>query len=381
MVHLVSVTLLFSVVCGIGAYIPHHYHFVNENKTWSEAQTYCRVNYTDLATISNMGEMKKLNHTLMKENAKKAWIGLQRAGPGRWLWSLDDQTFYRDGVTYTHWGSRQPNNAGGVEYCVVVGKTYGELYDEICTLSLPFVCYKGNSTGTYYILINEKKEWLEAQTYCRENYTDLVSVRNKTENDEIWSLLRGSNTQLAWIGLFNDSWNWSDQSNSTFRYWRSDKPSGSLICAAVSESEQRYWTDVNCTEKLPFICHENKLILIKEKLTWWEALTYCRNHYHDLVSVRTEEMQLWVKEVTQNASTEHVWLGLRHDCAQRVWFWVVGSIICYEGWAPGNGTWNEDCSHEKRSGAVQSGGEQKWIELPESQKLNFICSTYDDLFY
>ncbi|XP_047658896.1 macrophage mannose receptor 1-like isoform X2 [Tachysurus fulvidraco] len=328
-----------------------------------------------------MGEMKKLNHTLMKENAKKAWIGLQRAGPGRWLWSLEDQTFYRDGVTYTHWFSGEPNNAGEVEYCVVMGITYGELYDDRCTRSLPFVCYKGNSTGTYYILINEQKEWLEAQTYCRENYTDLVSVRNKTENDEIWILLRGSHTQVAWIGLFNDSWNWSDQSNSTFRYWRSDKPSGSLICAAVSESEQRYWTDVNCTEKLPYICHENEVILIKKNLTWWEALTYCRNHHHDLVSVRTEEMQLWVKEVTQNASTEHVWLGLRHDCAQRVWFWVVGSIICYEGWAPGNGTWNEDCSLEKRSGAVQSGGEQKWIELPESRKLNFICSTYDDLFY
>ncbi|XP_058236236.1 lithostathine-1-alpha-like [Hemibagrus wyckioides] len=123
------------------------------------------------------------------------------------------------------------------------------------------------------------------------------------------------------------------------------------------------------------------LILIKENLTWWEALRYCRNHHHDLVSVRTEEMQLWVKEVAQDASTEHVWLGLRHDCVQRVWFWVFGSMVCYEDWAPGNGTWNEDCSHENRSGAVQSGGEQKWIELHESDKLNFICSTYDDLFY
>ncbi|XP_047659622.1 macrophage mannose receptor 1-like [Tachysurus fulvidraco] len=315
-----------------------------------------------------MGEMKKLNHTLMKENAKKAWIGLQRAGPGRWLWSLEDQTFYRDRVTYTHWDRGQPNNAVGNQYCVAYWNA-GPLWNDY------------NTNTNKYVYISDKKSWYDAQTYCREKYTDLVSVRNQTENDEIRSVVNISDSTDVWIGLFNDSWYWSDRSNSTFRYWRSDKPSGSLICAAVSESEQRYWTDVNCTEKLPFICHENKVILIKEKLTWWEALTYCRSHHHDLVSVRTEEMQLWVKEVTQNASTEHVWLGLRHDCAQRVWFWVVGSIICFQGWAPGNGTWNEDCSHEKRSGAVQSGGEQKWIELPESQKLNFICSTYDDLFY
>ncbi|KAK3529983.1 hypothetical protein QTP86_009368 [Hemibagrus guttatus] len=375
------VILFFSVVCDIMAYIPHRYHFVNENKTWSESQTYCRVKYTDLATINNMGEMEKLNHTLMKENAKKAWIGLQREGPWKWQWSLADQTFYRDGDNYTNWASGEPNNYDGKEYCVEFYKNSKSWNDNKCETLNPFVCYEERNTNTNkYVLINEGKIWYDAQIYCREKHTDLVSVRNQTENEEIWRVITSSipTYSRVWIGLFNDSWKWSDQSNSSFRYWSSDKPSGGLNCTAVSESEQRYWSDVNCTEKLPFICHEKFLILIKENLTWWEALTYCRNHYHDLVSVRTEEMQLWVKEVAQNASTENVWLGLRHDCVQRVWFWVFGSMICYDDWAPGNGTWNKDCSHEKRSGAVQSGGEKKWIELHESHKLNFICSTYDD---
>ncbi|XP_047658898.1 macrophage mannose receptor 1-like isoform X2 [Tachysurus fulvidraco] len=372
--------ILFFSVCGTGAYIPHRYHFVNEKKTWSEAQTYCREKYTDLATISNIGEMKKLNHTLMKENAKKAWIGLQRAGPGRWLWSLEDQTFYKDRVTYTHWHPNEPNNAGGKEYCVLYNKFDILWSDNQCETLFPFVCYEENNTNTNkYVYISDKKSWYDAQTYCREKYTDLVSVRNQTENDDTWSVVKGVGILEFWIGLFYDSWNWSDQSKSTFRYWRSDKPSRSLICAAVSESEQRYWTDVNCTEKLPFVCHENKLILIKENLTWKEALIYCRNRHHDLVSVRSEEMQLWVKEVTQNASTEHVWLGLRHTCALGFWYWVNGEMICYQNWAPGNGTGSEDCSHEERTGAVQSGGEQKWISLPQSQKLNFICSTYEGL--
>ncbi|XP_053532263.1 macrophage mannose receptor 1 isoform X2 [Ictalurus punctatus] len=380
MVHLISMTLLLSV-CGIGAYIPHHYHFVNENKTWSEAQNYCREKYTDLTSINDMGEMMKLNYTLKMETVKKAWIGLKREGTGEWQWSLADQTFYRDGDTYRNWNSGEPNNYGGNEFCVNMWKRDGFWSDVNCNKIFPFVCYEEkNSNTSIYMFINENKTWYDAQTYCREKHTDLVSVRNQTENEEIWKVIQSALDVNVWIGLFNNSWKWTDQSNSSFRYWSYDKPSGSLNCAAVNVSDQDHWTNVNCTEKLPFICHEKRLVLINQSLTWKEALNYCRNHHYDLVSVRTEEMQLWVKEVVQNASTEHVWLGLRHDCTQRIWFWVFGSMVCYQDWAPGNGTWNEDCSHERRSGAVQSGGKQQWIELSEGYKLNFICSTYDDMF-
>ncbi|XP_053471823.1 macrophage mannose receptor 1-like isoform X1 [Ictalurus furcatus] len=381
MVCLISVTLLLSVVCGIGAYIPHRYHFVNENKTWSEAQNYCREKYTDLASINDMGEMMKLNYTLKMETVKKAWIGLQREGTGKWQWSLADQTFYRDGDTYRNWSSGEPDNQGGNEFCVQMQKSTGSWYDDRCDRTYSFVCYEEKNTNTNrYMFINERKTWYDAQTYCREKYTDLVSVRNKTENEEIRKVIQSATDVYVWIGLFKDSWKWSDQSNSSFRYWSSDKPSGGLNCAAVNVSDQDHWTNVDCTEKLPFICHEKRLVLINQSLTWWDALNYCRNHHYDLVSVRSEEMQLWVKEVVQNASTEHVWLGLHHDCVQRIWFWVFGSMVCYQDWAPGNGTWNEDCSHERRSGAVQSGGKQQWIELSEGYKLNFICSTYDDMF-
>ncbi|KAI5611814.1 lectin C-type domain containing isoform 1 precursor, partial [Silurus asotus] len=288
----ISITFL-TVVCGVTAYIPHRYHFVNENKTWSEAQTYCQKNYTDLATISNMDEMEKLNITLKKETAKLAWIGLKSESVGEWKWSLADQTFYRDGDTYRNWSSGEPNNAGGKEHCVEMYNKdkNGFWNDRCCKNPNYFVCYDGkNTNSSKYILISQSKTWYEAQTFCREKYTDLVSVRNQTENEEIRRLIQSSVNNSVWIGLFNDSWKWSDQSKSSFRYWNPDKRSNDLKCAAVSGSEQHYWNNVNCTEQLPFICHEEKLILMKKNLTWKEALRYCRNHHHDLVSVRSEEM-------------------------------------------------------------------------------------------
>ncbi|XP_017540901.1 macrophage mannose receptor 1-like [Pygocentrus nattereri] len=382
----ISIILLFSAVCGVSAYVHRQYVFVNESKTWTEAQSYCRQTYTDLATISNMEEMKTLNSTLNKlKDAPNSsvWIGLDRGVAGKWLWSLADGNVYRDGDTYRNWRSGEPNNRGNMgEYCVGMFKDGGDWFDEQCKVLNSFVCYNEKKTSTErYVFINEKKNWHDAQSYCRERHTDLVSVRNQTENQLILNSFKmNTNFDRVWIGLFNDSWQWSDQSDSSFRYWMSgpENYGQGEKCAAVSLTEKGQWKNKPCNNQLRFICHKNKLILIKENLTWREALRYCRDNHVDLVSVHSEEIQLWVNVVAQNASTELVWLGLRHTCTQGFWYWVSGFSICYQNWAPGNGTGGEDCSFVERTGAVQARGGQQWVSLPESQKLNFICLTYED---
>ncbi|XP_018601499.1 lithostathine-1-beta-like [Scleropages formosus] len=106
-------------------------------------------------------------------------------------------------------------------------------------------------------------------------------------------------------------------------------------------------------------------------MTWNEAQSYCRENNVDLVSVYSEEIQNWVERMVRSATSSHVWLGLRFSCRLKLWFWVTGSVACYQNWVPGNGSGAGHCGN---TGAVQSGGGHQWVSLPETQKLNFICS-------
>ncbi|XP_066513014.1 C-type mannose receptor 2-like [Hoplias malabaricus] len=366
------------VVESAAADVPYQYHFVNENKTWTEAQSYCRQNYTDLVTVNNMEEMMNLNTTLKNNTTSSVWIGLKRGNTGRWLWSLADGDLYREGAKYRNWSSGQPNNTKGNESCVTMSKQNGTWYDESCDTHLGFMCYDEKSSS--YITVKGSFTWREAQNYCRVNYTDLVSARNQTENQIILNNGPVFNRSIFWIGLFNDSWQWSDQSYSSFRYWASTQPDdtgGSQNCTAVSMTEGDAggsWFDEDCDCELPFVCREDQLVLVNLTLTWRDALRYCRTNHSDLVSVTSAEIQSWVMEVAQKAYTDHIWLGLRHTCTLGFWFWVSGESICYQDWAPGNGTEAEDCCSLERCGAVESFGGQHWVSLPEAQTLNFICT-------
>ncbi|XP_049338834.1 macrophage mannose receptor 1-like isoform X12 [Astyanax mexicanus] len=240
-----------------------------------------------------------------------------------------------------------------------------------------------------FYLVNERKNWTEAQKYCREKYTDLATIENQEEMDAVKSAVNGS-SDYVWIGLRLNpkvnpiSWIWSDGSNFSYSNWVHGQPNNHVgdNCVQLRTEYGYGWDDVFCYSPFQFICYKEQvsaLVLIKEKKTWWEALRYCRENHVDLVSVHTEGIQRWVETVARNASTDNVWVGLRHTCAQGFWFWVSGSTICYQNWAPGNGTGVEDCSNGERSGAVQSGSKQ-WISLLENQTLNFICTESDDLW-
>ncbi|XP_014872420.1 C-type mannose receptor 2-like [Poecilia latipinna] len=331
----------------------YQFHYINENKTWTEAQQYCREKHTDLVTVTNMKDMKRLINISAGE-MKEAWIGLydQTHGTKTWYWSLPGVEFNE---SETKWNPGEPNDAGGNENCVMVNKNLNWT-DTQCRNGYHFLCYNETNTTHKYHLIKEMKSWQEAQSYCRENHTDLISGTKQLQDEEVEKLMN-STSDHTYIGLFRDTWRWSDESSFSFRHWNpifNNHNPNSGQCAMTKFDGEGRWTDVSCDNKKPFICYDDKFILIKENKTWEDALYYCRDHHHDLVTITNMDDQRWIQEKVKNASTDYVWMGLSYACTLDLWFWVSDEVVRYQNWA--NGEPMDDCD---MSGAMETGGGYK----------------------
>ncbi|XP_048021426.1 LOW QUALITY PROTEIN: macrophage mannose receptor 1-like [Megalobrama amblycephala] len=348
------------------------YHFVNESKTWTEAQRYCRQNYTDLATIDNMEEMKRLFKTVRGTYYGKAWIGLYD-DLNSWKWSLDNTTLIGE---FKSWYVLRQRNWLGQSLCVYLSYYRGTWSEGFCLQKRPFVCYDANAS-TSYVFIDQYKTWTEAQSYCREHHTDLVSIRNETENFKVRLLL--SYYSIVWIGLYRTR-SWSDQSNSSFSNWRTGQPDNagnSEYCTAVSFSDSGSWTDENCNTALPFICYNalassRQYHFVNENKTWTEAQRYCRQNYTDLATIdNMEEMNSLINTVNGSYNGS-AWIGQYDDVNS--WRWSLEDNDFYQegerdfrNWyqEPNNAGGNELCVIMQRSG--------NWFDVPCDRYYAFVC--------
>ncbi|XP_062283485.1 macrophage mannose receptor 1-like [Scomber scombrus] len=232
-----------------------------------EAQSYCRDKYTDLATIDDeedvktLTDMMDLNKMVLDEDGQATvWIGLYDDKQlNSWRWSDRDAE-----VEFTNWKEGEPNNYMSVEHCTEMYNT-GKWNDERCDRTLRAVCSSVRGSDVTFILITRPMSWTEAQSYCRANYTDLATVRNEAQNQEVKDLAGG---EIVWIGFFRDSWKWSDGSNSSFRYWASGEPNNyrgkEEDCVAMNFNRSGLWEDWTCDQNKPFICYEE--IVPKHKM-------------------------------------------------------------------------------------------------------------------
>ncbi|XP_034738008.1 macrophage mannose receptor 1-like [Etheostoma cragini] len=331
------------------------YRFIKEKKTWKEAQEYCRTNHTDLATVSNQGDMKRLKDHPQYQSG--AWIGLQRD----WRWSQSGVEF-RD----SNWSYGQPDNQLNKEDCVVIGGEWNDKWNDIsCDESFKFICYDENKTsnGTFHVSTSGMS-WSNAQRYCRTHHTDLISGVQQLEDFRTQVKDQGG---PFWIGLFRDpAWSWSDGSSFSFRLWEQHSEK---TCAMTTSGG--FWSSDDCNKPRTFFCYDDSVILIQKNLTWVEALFYCRDHHGDLVSITNPDQQLRVQERAKMAATPYVWLGLRYTCTLEFWFWVSDETVHYTNWDPRETT-GDDCS---MSGAMDRGGGHQWVKkIDNKNQFNFICS-------
>ncbi|KAM6894150.1 C-type mannose receptor 2-like [Lycodopsis pacificus] len=324
----------------------YEYHYVEESKSWDEAQKYCRDHYTDLATVFDMTDMNRLHDSA--RNQGDAWIGLHKQNNVNrtWLWSLPGVEF---NDSETEWADGEP--------------TDGNNNRENCVKQIQ----------NKFHLIKQEKTWREAQSYCREHHTDLVSGPTQLNDEEFKTEIEPERNRRVWIGLFRDTWRWSDESSSSFRSWDPDlfKDEDNKRCATVSNGK---WSSDECSNTKPFFCYDDEVILINKTKTWEQALTYCRENHHELVSITNPQEQRWVEDVAKQANSTHVWTGLRYTCTLGFWFWITDEAVKYDNWEPHGDMDEGDMDECHMSGAMKTSGNHKWSKKDASMKFNFICT-------
>ncbi|XP_065132845.1 macrophage mannose receptor 1-like [Paramisgurnus dabryanus] len=238
--------LLSGLLCSASG-LWQEYQYINRNMTWTDAQSYCRERFTDLATVDSMDDVDKMMNTVNDGYSGSVWIGLQKGSQSNWVWSNGE-----DNISYIPWYTGEPN---GGNCANVIGNAW---FDYLCTTALRFVCY---NEPTEYIKIDYLKNWTDAQSYCRQHYTDLATVHNSQEQKQLYAAVK-YDLNWYWIGLYKEFWQWSDQWNFTFRNWAAGHPFiSSGDCVAMSTTDSGKWVRYSCDQQYPFVCYgEDKLV-------------------------------------------------------------------------------------------------------------------------
>ncbi|KAG9259970.1 C-type lectin 1-like [Astyanax mexicanus] len=134
---------------------PEKFVYYTDQKTWMEAQDFCRQRHTDLACPTNSNEELLLEKTFIYG---WTWIGFFRDG---WKWS--DKSNSSD----VRWFTDQPNNAGGKDNCGYVvksvfsnGGTSAGLFDDgSCSNQRAFFCqYVPKNTQVMRLVVHSSQD-------------------------------------------------------------------------------------------------------------------------------------------------------------------------------------------------------------------------------
>ncbi|KAK1166725.1 secretory phospholipase A2 receptor-like [Acipenser oxyrinchus oxyrinchus] len=235
-------------------------HLVKINKTWSEAQSYCRENYTDLVSIRSAQEVENINTTVQDVQTERVWIGLFRNNTSQqWQWSNGDYFMYLN--WYQH----------AAQYITRVAVFNTQWYGLLSSYPFYFMCQKvserDNSALKGYYLVEEFKSWINAQQHCRNDGSELASIRSPEEQEALNTLtdpLSAETAAFVWIGLYRENssqpWKWSN--GDPIEKWDSGDPDLSNTqdaCVSMNGNASGralgFWDDRSCTERFYFLCY------------------------------------------------------------------------------------------------------------------------------
>ncbi|KAK6466636.1 snaclec subunit B-like [Huso huso] len=124
----------------------------------------------------------------------------------------------------------------------------------VVILLLAGLCEDASCHNRTYIPVIDIKTWTDARSYCREKYTDLVTVRNLEEQQQILNVAKD---YQFWIGLYRDSDNWQWSTGDAVSYTNWTAGTGGVFCATADAAGS--WGQSVCHDQKPFMCYNGKV--------------------------------------------------------------------------------------------------------------------------
>uniref|UniRef100_A0A8B9GDX9 MRC1 protein n=1 Tax=Amazona collaria TaxID=241587 RepID=A0A8B9GDX9_9PSIT len=340
------------------AYAGHCYRIYRTPKIWKEAQSSCRKEDGELASIHNIEEYSFTVSQLGYKPEDELWIGLN---------DLRVQMYFEwsDGtpVTYTKWHHGEPTHTLNEADCIVMKGEDGSWADSACEKKLGYVCKRkplaeqvGEDEVTYpgcqkgwmkhgfycYSVGQLPATFSEAKQICEENKGYLVTVRDRYEQAFLTSVIGLNPAKYFWIGLSDTeeqgTFKWASGDVVTFTHWNAGMPGREPGCVAmVTGTSAGLWDVLNCEENNMFLCKQlvegvtppppptttplpscpegwqsvpqssSCFKVGREKMqTWFGARDFCRAIGGDLACIHSEEEQNLIRDYLHLS----YWMGL-----------------------------------------------------------------------
>ncbi|KAJ0180626.1 hypothetical protein K1T71_004030 [Dendrolimus kikuchii] len=266
------------------------YKIHNAVKTWENAKKTCKLEGASLFYPVNEAEANSVI-TFWNKTQPHNWVFIgvsARFAKGSFA-TIEGKPI--DDV-YNKWAPWEPNDAGGVEDCVVLSKLDGTLNDDNCDKKLNFICKKTlvslewhdkcSLPDTNYIYNDDLSKcyklhltpmnWSEAYSICSNEQSYLAILNNQFEADYLSKLVENAPkdnilqpylagaVHLGFQNLNGEGWTTIKDTTleeAGYTRWGNQQPDGGDNERCGSMFYEGTLNDIACNQKCIFICeHE-----------------------------------------------------------------------------------------------------------------------------
>ncbi|XP_014897065.1 macrophage mannose receptor 1-like [Poecilia latipinna] len=253
--------LLFNAAVQMETRLLLTIYLFSKELTWTDARQFCQTNHIDMITW-DIVDPNLLTTWLQNQELTEIWIGLhedpEQLSVWRWINVKTGEGLTGEDVSGSSYWDTQPKT----DYsCGSYNSAKKKWFGNICSETLPFVCYDDN-----LVLLTENKTWEEAMGRCREMSSasykyDLLSVTRPTDFSYVRDRIYRATSEEVWTGLrfLGGEWWWSDGETLDHQEMLPDCPSQWQHCGMLSKYNTANWISGDCSERRNFICNYVKL--------------------------------------------------------------------------------------------------------------------------